>query len=767
MNVSSAEDSLKTTLKTDSSSHSLSRRATALGIDRKLEIPTNSSVGPKSASFTHQETSFIDLAESSKDFTASFDSLRLKELSNNKFFQSQYLQALEGLSTNTFLEYPQATAWKLFIDASIPSVANLQDAFDLECAMQPLCASMYSTNFSTLLLLLLTELRRMRNVAYQGSWSKEALNALFGVRVFSKHFIETLSRQQLFDMFESIRDPAKDISSSQKGDTSPIPSDGASPVLSNVRRGSSSYIDANVVKDKRRRSHALLEELLQALVYAQTDNSVNYEFYVEILNTLLVLISSQLSNPAHDRESDMFLNLVFAHLSHFSRGLVGRFLLNFSQQQPQPNEPTSSVFVGAFNMLFASSKDDSDKLSLMGDKSVLVLLMLCGQGRFNDKNVYRDALSLVVDANGVASSHEAIQEPPPIVDISFKSLYTTIITKMDSEEACLLLYLLLLKNRDFRIYVSSQTEPDKLLLPILKKIYTSIETKHEYSHMYVLLTILLILSQDKMYCEFLQKVMVQPPQWFTERLIRSMQLGGMVFLVLIRVIQCNVSKHRDVYFHTTSLAILGNIAATISDINLVVAQRLVSLYESVAKRMQKLAKSYTAHDDDVMNPSASPTENDLGIEVRVYSDVFALILEIINAILSKNLKTNPQMVYAILHKKDMFTQFRLQPRFSDLIENIETVVSYFNARVLEADLKPPATFESVLAVIRDSGSTWLPYKLKVFQQVAFQYEEEVEYERFFIPYVWGLVYKHGLIYWSPEKLKLLNTLNLPMQDVPF
>lgn len=124
-----------------------------------------------------------------------------------------------------------------------------------------------------------------------------------------------------------------------------------------------------------------------------------------------------------------------------------------------------------------------------------------------------------------------------------------------------------------------------------------------------------------------------------------------------------------------------------------VAQRLIGLFEVVSKRYTKLQRKHspgltsidtaqplagsTASLDSVGSDSnnADPTtklsreESDL----VVYADLVALILEIVNAVVTHTLRHNPQMVYALLHRREMFEAFRVHPRFGDLIENIEAV----------------------------------------------------------------------------------------------
>lgn len=118
-----------------------------------------------------------------------------------------------------------------------------------------------------------------------------------------------------------------------------------------------------------------------------------------------------------------------------------------------------------------------------------------------------------------------------------------------------------------------------------------------------------------------------------------------------------------------------------------------SLFELLARRYPKLVEKQS---DDV----------------AVYEDILALLLEIINSTLTCRLKHNSQLVYALLQKREIFVPFQLHPRLSDLVQNLDQVINYFNARVSEANLKAPSSNE-VLKLIEQASRTWASSKLIV------------------------------------------------------
>lgn len=76
--------------------------------------------------------------------------------------------------------------------------------------------------------------------------------------------------------------------------------------------------------------------------------------------------------------------------------------------------------------------------------------------------------------------------------------------------------------------------------------------------------------------------------WYTERSITEISLGGLLILVVIRTIQYNMLKTRDKYLHTSCLAALANMSGQFRSLHPYVAQRLVSLFETLARKHSRL-----------------------------------------------------------------------------------------------------------------------------------------------------------------------------------
>ncbi|KAI8371481.1 Dymeclin [Radiomyces spectabilis] len=443
------------------------------------------------------------------------------------------------------------------------------------------------------------------------------------------------------------------------------------------------------------------------------------------------------------------MDVLMERFSNRTDAIVAKLLENATEQKSPPAQSSSMVY-SAYNYLFASrtgSAGDADSLPV-ADRSLLLLLLLATQRSSNGEWAgYRHALKGLRDHHVLSSDLENMDQKIHL--ISYKEMFELFCRSLANEERMLLFYLMLIENESFRVYVLSRTDPEIIYIPMLKLIYESIEGKTNYSQLYVLLTCLLIFSQDDVNNETIQKIMSNNLAWFTERpLLKSISLGGLVTLVLIRTLQLNLSHQKDIYFHTNCLAILANMSSAMLDMHAYVAQRIISLFELIARRYQKFtAKMQETGEEDV----------------SVFEDLLALMLEIINCVLSHRLKNNIQLVYVLLLKRDIFAPFRLHTRFSDLIYNIEQVINYFNGRVSDANLKAPSTSE-VLRVIEQAARTWSPNQLKSLPDLKFQYEEEMDAREFFLPYIWALIHRRTFIYWSEEKAHILQEYRLLNMD---
>lgn len=224
----------------------------------------------------------------------------------------------------------------------------------------------------------------------------------------------------------------------------------------------------------------------------------------------------------------------------------------------------------------------------LANQSLLLLLILtnhCSTGT----NAYRQSLfgcadSQSVDTTTTAAATAARQ--PITFRIDFGQLFGTLCHIVTIDQATLLLYLLLHRNARFYQYVMVQQNVQQLVIPILQTLYNAPDsTSH---HIYMSLIVLLMLSEDDGFNKAVHQIQLKNVLWYTERSIAEISLGGLLILVVIRTIQYNMIKMRDKYLHTNCLAALANMSGQFRALHPYVAQRLVSLFETLAKKHARL-----------------------------------------------------------------------------------------------------------------------------------------------------------------------------------
>ncbi|KAK5805008.1 uncharacterized protein LOC108489848 [Gossypium arboreum] len=505
----------------------------------------------------------------------------------------------------------------------------------------------------------------------------------------------------------------------------------------------------------------------------------------ELLNFMLVAMSTQLlSGPTPGpKDVNPFLDAAMSQESMLVSSVVHRLLLNYIMRPRLPsstaasysiffeeNQPGVLQRVGSaaanfvllpFNYLVNSNSEGSR--NQLADCSLHVLLVLIHYhkcvvsdesitDRSDDSastdpvskvntyftvNPYSKALENARDIEFDRADIEGNAQNGPVVRLPFASLFDTLGMCLADETAVLLLYSLVQGNSDFLEYVLVRTDLDTLLMPILETLYSA--SRRTSNQIYMLLIILLILSQDSSFNASIHKMILPGVPWYKEHLLHQTSLGSLMVIILIRTVQYNLSKLRDVYLHTTCLATLANMAPHVHRLSAYASQRLVSLFYMLSRKYNKLVE---LRDDKLQTKAISTGDGlveDMSAELQIYTDFLRIVLEILNAILTYALPRNPEVVYAIMHRQEVFQPFKSHPRFAELLENIYNVLDFFNSRMDAQRMDGEWSVEKVLLFIINNCRSWRGEGMKMFTQLHFSYEQESHPEEFFIPYVWQLV----------------------------
>ncbi|KAL2778035.1 dymeclin isoform 17 [Daubentonia madagascariensis] len=459
-------------------------------------------------------------------------------------------------------------------------------------------------------------------------------------------------------------------------------------------------------------SEDLLEELLCCLMQLITDIpllDITYEISVEAISTMVVFLSYQLFHKEVLRQSISHKYLMRGPCLPYTSKLVKTLLYNFIRQE-KPPPPGAHVF-----------PQQSDGGGLLYGL-----------------------------ASGVANSSPFPSSIPHTFQINFNSLYTALCEQQTSDQATLLLYTLLHQNSNIRTYMLARTDMENLVLPILEILY-HVEERNSH-HVYMALIILLILTEDDGFNRSIHEVILKNITWYSERVLTEISLGSLLILVVIRTIQYNMTRTRDKYLHTNCLAALANMSAQFRSLHQYAAQRIISLFSLLSKKHNKVLEQATQSLRGSLSSNDVPLP-DYAQDLNVIEEVIRMMLEIINSCLTNSLHHNPNLVYALLYKRDLFEQFRTHPSFQDIMQNIDLVITFFSSRLLQAGAE--LSVERVLEIIKQ-GVVALPKdRLKKFPELKFKYVEEEQPEEFFIPYVWSLVYNSAVgLYWNPQDIQL-------------
>ncbi|NXH92850.1 DYM protein, partial [Edolisoma coerulescens] len=517
----------------------------------------------------------------------------------------------------------------------------------------------------------------------------------------------------------------------------------------------------------------LIEELLCCLIQLIVEIpllDITYSISLEAVTTLIVFLSCQLFHKEILRESIIHRYLMHGRCLPYTSRLVKTLLYNFIRQerssppgthvfQQQTNgggllyRIASGVATGlwtVFTLGGVGSKASAqlEQCSPLASQSLLLLLVLANLTDAPDTpNPYRQA---IMSFKNTQDNTDFSSSNTHAFQINFNSLYTALCEQQKSDQATLLLYMLLHQNSNVRTYVLARTDIENLVLPILEILY-HVEERNSH-HVYMALIILLILTEDDGFNRSIHEVILKNITWYAERVLTEISLGSLLILVVIRTIQYNMTRTRDKYLHTNCLAALANMSAQFRLLHQYAAQRIISLFSLLSKKHNKVLEQATQSLRGSLGSNDSPLP-DYAQDLNVIEEVIRMMLEIINSCLTNSLHHNPNLVYALLYKRDLFEQFRTHPSFQDIMQNIDLVISFFSSRLEQAGAE--LSVERVLEIIKQ-GAVALPKdRLRKFPELKFKYVEEEQPEEFFIPYVWSLVYNSAVaLYWNPRDIQL-------------
>ncbi|KAH0905552.1 hypothetical protein HID58_037379 [Brassica napus] len=376
---------------------------------------------------------------------------------------------------------------------------------------------------------------------------------------------------------------------------------------------------------------------------------------------------------------------------------------------------------------------------------------------FSSGNIFSKALTNARDVEFDRSDVEGNAYPGPHVRIPFASLFDTLGMCLADEGAVLLLYSLLQRNSDFKEYVLVRTDLDTMLMSILETLYNASKSTSS-NQIYMMLIVLLILSQDSSFNSSIHKMILPSVPWYKEHLLHQTSLGSLMVIILIRTVQHNLFKLRP---YKSVIKLIVRLGMCIFRLHALqpwltwhpmpiilvhMPRRGLSAFSTcfLESEKQRSIKISLAGEGDGVS-------EDLAAELQIFTDFLRLVLDILNAILTYALPRNPEIVYAVMHRQEVFQPFKNHQRFHELVENIYTVLDFFNNRMDSQRSDREWPVQKVLEFIIDSCRFWRGEGMKMFTQLHFSYEQESHPEEFFIPYVWQLAFSRCF---NPDAINL-------------
>lgn len=629
---------------------------------------------------------------------------------------------------------PNDPFWNRFLTFNITPPTTTNDQLALESRIEPLCQeflknNLHSGNLGSIINLFLirsTELLSATNTDALFSW--QLFNTLFTIRCVLKFLSETTTEEQLIEHIEF------------KGNGNTF------------------------------------ESLIGTLVGIIVDVPVNdqtYLIHLEAVTCLLVFLSIQIHSGRRSDQSNVYRIIMKGkHVIH-APVLIKSLLTNFINQEKLPpgygGNHGHSIVLGLASDLWSIltfSRKSSEELTVpdqndfqitpLATQSLLLILVLVHHWTTHS-NPYRSSLFSCLnslDNNPVPPSNVS-----SLFKVDFNALYVTLCKKASGDAATLLLYLLLHRNSAFKTYLLSRLDLEQLIIPILKTLYNAPNSNSH--HIYMSLIILLILSEDDSFNKMVHETKLKNITWYTERALTEISLGGLLILVVIRTVQYNMLKMRDKYLHTNCLAALANMSAQFRELHPYVSQRLVSLFETLAKkylRLVKRLKSEKNQKDIEVAITVNQDFTDMEQDLSVLEEVLRMVLEILNSCLSTQLANNPNLIYTLLYNRHMFESFKDNVVFQDIIFNINIIIKYFSQLLTDKSQQYEVDAHQVLLVIQQGAKNWPKEKLTKFPDLKFKYVEEDQPEDFFIPYVWALVSQQSVLHWTNDASPILSTV---------
>lgn len=375
---------------------------------------------------------------------------------------------------------------------------------------------------------------------------------------------------------------------------------------------------------------------------------------------------------------------------------------------------------------------------------------------------------------------------------SFRGVYSALCFWASHPAGSLLTEMLLSSNRKFRAYALSRTDPEALLVPLLRALHERCVPPPPAMDAYAPAAAILTLSSDPGFCEAIDTITI--PTYLLSwadprsRLANSPapSLSALVLFVGARAVQQSLLTKRSppqTYTASLILSAMANVAVATTSIHSPTADRLVSLLEFLGRRVRRTSTAAALSENSASDPTTTKTEETHNNDSQQNSDVAeyflggdveavlgggekdtlelcdtlisltGLTLELVAGVLSSrgDVSSNRHLVYALLHREYLVRRdgplAGLSSRCGALCARLERVVRYFGTQVDRAQPQPASdhsaavlSVERVFAVIDDTARLLPQQLLAGLPQLRFEYRTAKNDRLTFLYFaVWDIV----------------------------
>lgn len=423
-----------------------------------------------------------------------------------------------------------------------------------------------------------------------------------------------------------------------------------------------------------------------------------------------------------------------------------------------------------------------------------------GNGKDDESITFGDFATSTKQVGSLSPSKLGANAP---LMANFEGLFSAFGRSLHTEVGALLLYTFFQTSPAFAESLVVRSDLDTLIMPLLRTLYFASSTKtymasdyssrskdpaktslpqldvrncpfRSYSALYVNVILLLLFSQDSSFGrDAFRRINVGPVLWYKERNLRSINLGSVLLLTLLRSVMFNLQRLQDVFLLSNCCAILQNLSPAVVDLHEYAAMRLTSVTVSVMKKHSKLHSTSAGESTKEQSNSATETDGYMTTPLGMYEEIARTLLGLIqHCLTSKYIERNLQLVYALVYyQADMSRIFKEKLYPSKLVDRIQLITQEAAAIILEDGGRTASRALQTLEeqVVRLQSVTEKKRKKEhADDDFTFTYQEESDPEIFFVPYVWETivcVVTSSAIEWREEQIQVFPLLE-PLEETP-